>query len=365
MSLPLAPPEKIGLDPKRLTVADTLVQAGVDDKTFPAAVLLVARHGKIGHLKAFGTLSDGSPTQTDTIFDLASCTKPHVATAMLTLVEDGKMVLGQTVGDFFPEAKGSPLEPLTIRQLATHSSGLPPWKPLYKITTGKADILAEIFRSSLTHPAGTHYAYSDLGYILIGEIVTRVSGMPLDQYTHARILGPLGMKDTGYLPAPTLRSRIAPTANEQSRPGESMVGVVHDGNAHSLGGVSGHAGLFGTAADLAIMASALVGNGQVSGHRVLGMPTLRLVQHPQIPDAVGGHSIGWFTPPNGMLPRGDCLDDTTFGHTGFTGTMIINNVSSGVVTILLTNRVMNPEDNGGTARVRRRVLNAVASGIVS
>jgi serine-type D-Ala-D-Ala carboxypeptidase len=362
--LPHVAPEKAGIDPKRLAVADAHVRAGLDDNTYPAAVLLVARHGKIVHHKAFGKLADGAPVQPDTIFDLASLTKPHVAVALLTLVEDGKLFLAQTVDEFFPEAKGSPLAPLTLRQLATHSSGLPSWKALYKIKGGKDVILAEIFRSALTHPAGTHYTYSDLGYILLGEVVARVSEMPLDQYLHARLFAPLGMNDTGYLPPASLRPRIAPTANEPSRTGEIMTGVVHDGNANSLGGVAGHAGLFGTAADVAIFATALTENGQVQGHRVLGKPTLRLVQHSQLAAEVGGHSIGWFAPPNGMLPRGDLLDDTTFGHTGFTGTMVVNNPSTGVVVILLTNRVMNPAENSNMARIRRKVLNAVASGIV-
>ncbi len=365
MPLHVVSPDKVGLDTWRLKVADTLVQAGVDDKTYPAAVLLVARHGKIAHQNAFGTLSDGKPVQVNSIFDLASLTKPHAATALLTLIEDGKLTLGQTVEDFLPEAKGTPIGLLQIRQLATHSAGLPAWKPLYKITTGHADIFKDIFHTALTHPAGTNYTYSDLGYILLGEIISKVSGMALNDYEHARLFGPLGMDDTGYLPPASFRNRIAPTAYEPSRPNETMLGVVHDGNSHALGGVSGHAGLFSTAPDIAVLSSALTGNGQILGHRVLGKATLRLLQESQISSEVGGHTIGWFAPPNSMLPRGDILDDTTFGHTGFTGTMIVNNPSTGLTIVLLTNRVMNPNENGGIARVRRRVLNAVASAVVS
>lgn len=363
MTLPQVSPKEAGLDSRRLAVADAQVEAGLENKTYPAAVLLVARHGKIAHLRAFGTLEGGRPTQPDSIFDLASVTKPHVATGLLTLVEDGKVVLGQTVEEWLPEAKGTAFAPLTIRQLATHSSGLPAWKPLYKVTGGRSAILADMFSTPLHHPSDTKYTYSDLGYITIGEIVAKASGMPLDQYLHARLFAPLGMNDTGYLPAPTLRDRIVPTANEQSRPGQKMIGDVHDGNAYSLGGVAGHAGLFGTAPDLAVMASALVGDGSIKGHRVLGVPTLRLVRTSQIPPEIGGHSIGWMTYPNDMLPRGDIWGPAAFGHTGFTGTMIVCDPTYDIAIILLTNRVMNPANGAGMARVRRRVLNAVASAI--
>src|SRR5579872_2835153 len=368
MSLVTVAPKEVGLDARRLALADAAVQAGVDDKSYPAAVLLVALQGKIAHQSAFGSIAEGAEdvaTRIDTIFDLASVTKPHVALGLLTLVEDGKVVLGQTVGEWIPETKGTAFGPLTLRQLATHSSGLPAWKPLYKVAGDRGAILANMFATPLHHPAGTHYTYSDLGYITLGEVVARASGMALDQYLHARLFAPLGMKDTGYRPAPTLRPRIAPTANEGSRPGQTFCGEVHDGNAYSLGGVAGHAGLFGTAPDLAILASALAGSGEIKGQRILGLPTLRVVRTSQIPPEVGGHSIGWFTPPNDMLPRGDLWGPTTFAHTGFTGTMVVCDPAYELVVVHLTNRVMNPQDNGGVLRVRRRLLNTVASAVVA
>jgi CubicO group peptidase (beta-lactamase class C family) len=364
MTLPIAAPKEVGLDAQRLAIADELVQGGVANGGYPAAVLLVARHGRVAHLRAFGTIGEGRPAQPDTLFDLASLTKPVVATALLTLVEDGKAVLGQTVEEWLPEAKGTAFAPLTIRQLATHTSGLPAWKPLYKVAGGRDAILADLFATPLHHKPDTRYTYSDLGYITLGEIVARASGMPLEQYLHARIFAPLHMKDTDFRPPKALHSRIAPTANEQSRPGQTMLGEVHDGNAHALGGVSGHAGLFGTAPDLSILAAALTGSGAVKDYRLLGLPTLRLARTSQSPPGIEGHSIGWFTAPNDMLPRGDLWGPETFGHTGFTGTMITCDPTYDVSVILLTNRVMNPEDNGGMSRVRRRVLNTVASAIV-
>jgi len=380
MSLPSASPDELGLDPRRLAVADAHAQAGVDEGVYPAAVLLVARQGKVAHQAAFGALQPGStPTRPDTIFDLASVTKPCVATALLTLVEDGRVSLRQSVEEFLPEAAGTAVGPLSIRQLATHTSGLPAWKPLYKAGKGKDPQLAEILRTPLHYAPGAHYTYSDLGYILLGEIIEQASGMTLDRYLRTRLFEPLGMKDTGYRPAPTRRCRIAPTANCPYRPGQTLVGEVHDANAHAFGGVSGHAGLFGTAPDLALFAAALIGT-QAPGHsgvqvperlnartpkrRILGLPTLRLAQTNQIQPEIGGHSIGWFTPPNIMLPRGDILSEAAFGHTGFTGTMIVCDPTYDLVIILLTNRVMNPAANEGILQVRRRVINAVASAIV-
>jgi Beta-lactamase class C and other penicillin binding proteins len=140
---------------------------------------------------------------------------------------------------------------------------------------------------------------------------------------------------------------------------------VHDENAHALGGVAGHAGLFGTAPDLAILATALTGKGEDSGHRVVGLPALELIRRSQIPAEVGGHTIGWFAHPNPMLPRGDLFDQTTFGHTGFTGTMIACNPTTQVITVLLTNRVMSSADASGIVGVRRKVLNAIASSVIS
>jgi CubicO group peptidase (beta-lactamase class C family) len=364
MSLPVVSPVDLGLDSRRLAVADAHIQAGIEDHTYPGAVFLVARYGKIGHQKAFGHMQPGgSATRIDTIFDLASVTKPVNAVALLTLVEDGKVSLLQKLEELLPETKGSAIAPVTVRQLATHTSGLPAWKPLYKIHGGKKPILADILRTPLHHSPGSHYTYSDLGYLLMGEIIERVSGMSLDQYIHARALAPLGMKDTGYLPAATRKPRIAATANCPMRPGQTLIGEVHDSNAHAFGGVAGHAGLFGTAPDLALLGSALARQGEAKGHRLLGVPTLRLARTNQIPAEVGGHSIGWFTPPNGMLPRGDLLGETVFGHTGFTGTMLVCDPEYELVIVLLTNRVMNPSDNGGILRVRRRVMNAAASAI--
>src|SRR5688500_14235274 len=181
MSLQLVGPVDAGSDWRRLEVAQHIVRAAVNPKVYSCAVLFIARHGKIGQQAAFGSLHPGGPpVKMDTIFDMASLTKPNVAAGLLTLLEDGKVALTQEVKEWIPEAKGSPAGDLTVRQIATHTSGLPAWKALYKTEgvpeakgkgNAKALVLAEILRTPLHNPPGTKYVYSDLGYILLGEVV--------------------------------------------------------------------------------------------------------------------------------------------------------------------------------------------------
>jgi len=373
--MPVCNPTDVGMDPERLAVADAILQRGVEDQVYSAAVLLVARQGHVVHLSAFGTTrpGGGAPAAPDTIFDLASLTKPIVALAFLTLVEDGVLTLGDALADVLPEAAGFSVGNVSLKHLATHTSGLPPWRPVYKAgltANGAPDaearprMLAEILRIPIQEVPGSRYAYSDLGYMLLGEAVSRAAGMGLQEYLHRRIFEPLGLADMGYLPSVEHAHRVAATANSSIRPGRVLVGEVHDENAWAFGGISGHAGLFATAQDLGVLGVALAGDGHTEGRKLLSLPALRLCRTNQLPPAVGGHSIGWFTLPNGMLPRGDLLSESTFGHTGFTGTMMVADPREELAVVLLTNRVVNPADNGGIQRIRRTVLNAIASAIV-
>lgn len=355
-----------GLDPERLAVADRHVREGLKAGVYGAAVLLVARGGRTAHRSAFGETAPGCPATANTVFDLASLTKPVVATALLTLIEDGALFFHQTVEDLLPEAAGAPCGGLLVRDLATHVSGLPAWRPLHARGRGPRGILEAIYETPLQRGAGVRYEYSDLGYILLGAIAGRLAGEGgLAGLVERRVFAPLGMGSTGYLPAAERRRRIAPTAHCPMRPGETLVGEVHDANCHAAGGVTGHAGLFGTADDLARLGSALILGGTYRGRRLLGLPAVRRACASQIDPAVGGQTIGWFAAPNPMLPRGDLLGDSAFGHTGFTGTMVVCDPVLDLVLVLLTNRVRMPGDNGGIQRVRRRVCNAVASAVVA
>ncbi len=362
MGLQQVAPNEAGLDAGRLARVAPILDAGVEHGVYTAAVLCVVREGKVAWLSAHGTIGEGVPTAADTIFDLASVTKPHTALGLLRLVEMGEVLLSQTVGEFFPEARPG-LARVTLRQLATHVSGLIPWKPLYEAGAGKDAMLREILSPPLERTPGERYAYSDLGYILLGEVIERVSGVSLAEFLRREVFEPLGMADAGFLPDPSLRPRIAPCANCPAREGQTLVGEVHDANAHFYGGVAGHAGLFGTAPDLATVVAMMLSREGRAGDSVLSRPALDLAEHSCVPEAVGGHTIGWFASPNPMLPRGDLLSDKAFGHTGYTGTMVVCDPMFGVGIVLLTNRVINPADNTGIQSVRRRVINVVAGAI--
>jgi CubicO group peptidase (beta-lactamase class C family) len=296
----------------------------------------------------------------ETIFDMASVSKPITATLLLQCVEQGQLNLGMTVAYLLPEAKEAPVGPVTLRQLATHTSGLPAWKPLYK--TAAASALEDILTTPLETEPGTRYVYCDLGYILLGEILARVTGKPLDRLAQERIFAPLGMTRTAYCPDASLHPEIAATANCSWREGRILIGEVHDANAHSLGGVAGHAGLFSTAPDMARFGRALL-NASSDLPSILGPRARQLAAANQIDPAIGGHSIGWFTPPNGMLPWGDLLSSQTFGHTGFTGTLLMMDPETDLILLLLTNRVYQPIEGSGVLRLRRLFANLVAGAI--
>lgn len=354
----------LGFDPERLKRLSALVERGIEEGMYPAAVYRVLQSGRIVAQGALGMAQPDAapprPATMETIFDMASISKPFAATLLLQCVERGDLHLGQPIGDFLPEAGDSPVAKVSLRQIATHTSGLPPWKPLYQGTNA----LEQIFATPLDHEPGTHYAYSDLGYILLGEIVARVGGKPLAALAQERIFGPLGMTHTAYCPPAAWHPQIAATANCGWRKDRILVGEVHDANAHSLGGVSGHAGLFSNIPDLTRFALALQhpARAQSCGiPPVISTLTRRLAQERQIAAEIGGHSIGWFTPPNGMLPFGDLLSPRTFGHTGFTGTLLMFDPEHELTLMLLTNSVYTPKT--GLLTLRRHFANAVAGAL--
>lgn len=364
----LTNPEAVGYDKPHLKYAEDLLSNGVQNGIFPAATYMVLRHGMVLAQGAYGvpqpSTKPPTPATIDTVFDLASITKTFTATLLLQSIEEGKILLNSTVEDHITEANGTPIAPLTIKQLATHTSGLPAWKALYKRTKGSA--LNEILATPLEKTPGTHYAYSDLGYILLGEILSRLHSKPLDTLVKQRICDPLGMKNSGFRPPVSQRPHIAATANCPMREGKILLGEVHDANSHSMGGVSGHAGMFSNAPDMARYAVALC-YPEIARHLnippLLGNLARRLMQHSQIEESIGGHSIGWFTPPNGYLPRGDLLSLHTFGHTGFTGTMLMFDMDNEIAILLLTNRVYMPNDGKESLRVRRLFANAIAGAL--
>jgi CubicO group peptidase (beta-lactamase class C family) len=361
-----------GFRPGGLEALDAVVEHGLAVKAFPGAVLAIGRSGELAHLRAFGrfTYDEASPAvQTDTIYDLASLTKVVVTTSLaMMLVDEGKLDLDARVSSFFKGFRGGAKDGVTVRQLLSHSGGLLWWAPLYKDLKGKAAYLERIAAMDLAYEPGTKAVYSDLGVILLGDIVERQAGSELGELARARLLDPLGLKDALYRPPAALAPRIAPTENDPWR-GRVLRGEVHDENAFALGGIAPHAGLFGTAPDLARFAALLQGEGRFEGRRFVSRATFELfTERAGVPEA--SRALGWDTAADesgrrssvpgepGYSAGGALTSARSFGHTGFTGTSLWVDRERDVYVILLTNRVHPTRENNKIRAVRSQVADA-------
>jgi beta-N-acetylhexosaminidase len=365
MTLRAAAPEEAGFRPDGLAEADRVVEGAVAARAFPGAVLAVGKDGVLAHLRAYGRLSyddDAAPVATDTIYDLASLTKVVVTTTMaMILVDEGKLDITKPVSAFLPEFRGGAKDKVTVWHLLTHSSGLAAFGPLYKEIRGKEAFRQRLESMDLEYEPGTKSVYSDFGEILLGEILERVAGQDLDAFAGPRILGPLGMKDTMFRPGPRLLPRIAPTEEDTWR-GRLVHGEVHDPNAFAMGGVSAHAGLFGTAPDLARFAQMMLNGGVLEHQRIVSRESVdRFTKLAGIvPDS--SRALGWDT-PSGNSSAGSLFGPRSFGHTGFTGTSMWMDPDRNLFVILLTNRVHPTRDNNAIREVRRTVADAVVRGL--
>ena len=361
--LRLTDPADQSMDAERLEAVRGVLEEERQAGAFPGAVCAVSRGGKPVFVHCCGVLSPtrDQPVAPGTIFDMASVTKPMTAAlAALRLVERGKLSLLQEVAEFFPGSKLPHLSGVTLRHLITHTSGLPAWVDLYTGTSTREEAEERLLSLPLAAAPGTRYEYSCLGYILLGLVCERVCGESLQDLLRREVWQPLGMSDTGYCPAPEAAGRIASTADCPARPRE-LVGEVHDGNAWRMGGVSGNAGLFSTAPDVLRFCHVLM--GWEEGPRPLGRLALQRYTTSQIPADLGGQSFGWFCYGNQMLPSGDLLPPDLFGHTGFTGTMVLVVPSEELCIVLLTNRVCTDTDASRIRRTRRRVTNVIAAAL--
>lgn len=306
------------------------------------------------------------PVSDSTVWDLASLTKVVGTTsAVLQLVAEGRVALDAPAVRYLPRWRAPRAEEVTIRHLLSHSAGLPAWRPLYKEAWSAEEALAQVYATGPDTVPGARYVYSDLGFILLGEVVREVSGLPLDSYVLSRVFLPLGMRETRFLPSPLWHSRTAPTEIDPWRQ-RHVRGEVHDENAFQLGQVAGHAGLFTTARDLTRFAQMLTRGGWATDARgrridVLPSATLRIFRERQ---ALGGahRALGWET-PTGTNSAGRRLSAGAFGHTGFTGTSLWVDPERGVFVLLLTNRVNPTRQRSGIAGVRTRLADAVVGAL--
>lgn len=323
---------------------DRLLDSYVERRAFPGGVLAVGDGQGLIHLHAFGRLSyeeDAPPVTAATMYDLASLTKVVATTTMaMILVDEGRLDLDQAVR-----------EGVTVRHLLSHSSGLPALAPFFKEIRGKEAYVERILAMDLEYPPGSRSVYSDPGIILLGDILERAAGQPLATFVEERVLGPLGMKDTLYRPPPELRPRIAPTAFDPWR-GRLIHGEVHDENAFAMGGIAPHAGLFGTAGDLARFAGMML-NGGIVSRQTIDLFTRKA----GVPGS--DRALGWDTKSAEGSSAGTLLSSRSFGHTGFTGTSIWIDPERRLFIILLTNRVHPTRENNLIREARPAVADAV------
>ncbi len=363
----LAPAESLGFDSARLAAVAAFVASQVDS-AYPGAVVAVGRHGQLVSLSAAGHYGNGDPRPVDpsTIFDLASLTKViGLTTACMILVSEGRLELDAPVQRYLPEFRGPGKDRVTIRHLLTHSSGLPAWRPLFREATNRVAVLALVDTTPLDTVPGTRFVYSDLGAITLMQVVEHITGERLDRYLAARVFEPLGMTATRYLPPREWRERIAPTEIDTVFRHRLIRGEVHDENAGRMGGVSGHAGLFSNAPDLARFAAWILA-ARSGGPTPLALPpeigTLFTTRQ-DIPRG-STRALGWDTPSDsGYSSAGTKLSRRSFGHTGFTGTSIWMDPERDMFVILLTNRVNPTRANTKILQVRATVADLAAEAV--
>jgi CubicO group peptidase (beta-lactamase class C family) len=400
----LVQPDKTGK--AELEQVDRVMRQGVK-RVFPAAVLLVKQRGKVLIHRAYGWLEPESkrqPTQPDSLFDLASLSKLFTATAFMTLAEAGRVGLDTAVSQILPQFSGlRPIAPtiqpqtkallppdpqfagqevdaaiVTFRHLLTHTSGLPAWRdfcpgngapdvlPWQIPADVRAKRLAALYENfTFAYPPGQQIVYSDVGFILLGEAVARLSGVPLDAYLKQAMLDPLALKDTVYNPLAhgVSPERIVPTEFCRWRQRRCW-GEVHDENAACLGGAAGHAGLFATAEEAAVLGWLYANDGHSGRIRLLPPSLTREATREQAAWDGERRGLGWLLSSSGS-PVGSGMGANSYGHTGFTGTSLWVDPERELVVVLLTNRVYYGRDPHGIKNFRARLHDAVTAALKS
>jgi CubicO group peptidase (beta-lactamase class C family) len=347
--------------------ADAAIEDAIARRKTPGAVLLVGRGDEIVYFKAYGNRAvepQIEPMTTDTVFDLASMTKPiATATSVMILAERGKLDLHAPVARYIPEFTQNGKDAVTVEQLLLHRGGLIADNPLKDYEAGPDEALRKIWALKPKHPPGTKFEYTDVGPIVLGELVRRVSGKRLDEFARDEIFVPLGMSQTSFAPLDDARlTRCAPT---EKRDGRFMLGEVHDPRAYALGGVAGHAGLFGTAQDASRWCRMMIRGGKLDGRRILRGDTIgQMTTMRCLPDGTGCRGYGLDIDTSFSSCRGQRFArGTTFGHTGYTGTMFWIDPVNRCYFILLTNRV-HPDGKGDVKELRKHVATIVGEALL-
>jgi CubicO group peptidase (beta-lactamase class C family) len=353
-------PGKTGmrLDQARLAELDRAIEDNIAARKLPGAVFHLERDGAV-YERAFGahTYEAGAAKVTpDTVFDAASLSKVlATAPAVLLLAEEGRIDLEAPLVRYFPECAGGGRDAITVRQLLTHSSGLPAGLPARPAWQGREAAYRLACTQDVTHAPGTFFRYSDINYILLGRLVEQTAGMGIDRFVQQRFYGPLGMRDTGYLPLARMPAgAIAPTQRGPDSldvalhgdlaPGALLQGEVHDPTVRRMGNVGGSAGVFTTARDVARFARMLLNGGELDGVRVLSAQSVRLLTTARSPSGLALRGMGMdIDSPYAQRPRGAVFPLGSYGHTGFTGCILWVDPGSRTFYVFLSNRVY-PDD---------------------
>jgi len=372
----LTRPEEVGMSSERLKRLDSLMAECLRQKYFPGAVIVVGRKDKIVFRQAYGQsqwVPTPKPIKMEMIFDLASLTKPiATATSIMILVERGQLSLWDRVKDYVSEfsvyvdKNGEKGEEARLWHLLTHTSGLPAYTDAKEVakTYGSPcpteNLVKHIAALKKEFAPGKDFRYSCLGFITLAYIINKVTGQDLAAFASENIFKPLGMKRTGFNPPSSWKEHCVPT---EVIDGQPLIGIVHDPLARLQGGVSGNAGLFSTADDLAIFARMMLHQGEFNSRRILSPLSIKRMTE-IFPDVLfSGRSLGWDINSGYSSNRGDLFGRSSYGHTGYTGTSIWIDPETETFVIFLTNRV-HPDDKGVIMPVRSRVANIVAASII-
>lgn len=351
------PPESVGMSSAALARVDEAVREALADGLAPGAAVAIGRRGGIVRLRGYGRIAPGGPpVDARTLYDIASLSKVVGTTAaIMSLVEEGRVELDAPVRRYLPEFRGPGKGAVTVSHLLTHTSGLPAGAWLYN-SVSAAPALDRVMRARLVYPTGTRAVYSDFGMILLAEIVARQAEEPLDTYLARRVFAPLGMQSTMYRPPAWLHPHTAPAAVRSERP-YPVRGVVHDANAFRLEGVTGHAGLFSNAADVAVLAQTLLNGGAYGPRRLWSPSTVR--QFTTHRARAGERGLGW-DHPAARSSAGDFFSAGSYGHTGFTGTSVWIDPVRDLFVVVLTNRTYDNASQGAMLALRQKVADAAA-----
>jgi uncharacterized protein YbbC (DUF1343 family)/CubicO group peptidase (beta-lactamase class C family) len=380
--LPNSQPSLVGFSAPKLSQIDAVVEKDIAEHRLPGAVVLVARNGRVVKRSAYGARATEPAREAmtaDTIFDLASLTKVvATATSIMMLVERGKVRLSDPLSTYIPEIKGEGRDRITIELLMTHRAGYAPDFDLKERWIGYDEAIKRLIHEPLRNPPGVRFVYSDIGYIALGEVVRRASGLSLDEFARQNIFVPLGMRNTGFRPNANQRAQTAPTEKRRgqlsylgdapdnsSADGDKWLrGEVHDPTSYRMNGIAGHAGLFSTADDLAIYCQMILNGGVYRGARILGPLTVAEMTRPRLVSDTGwARGLGWDINTSFSTNRGDLFPLGSFGHTGFTGTSLWIDPAARMFVVFLSNRV-HPDGKGDVGPLRGRVA-SIAAGAVT